>query len=385
MPNLFISHASKDKPFVRKLATALLSEGFPVWLDSWSLTLGDSLLDKIYEGIEKSSMVILVISQHAIESGWVNRELNAALEKEKQAGRKFVIPIKIDSCDAPLKIADRLYADFSSSFGASLIRLSDYLASQGCKELVVNPERELISLSFTREVNLDVHSLWKTTGYIQHRHENATIKGAQIVINDDQECELLLDKLHNRIDFMADDEFYSRQLEEMLRDVLSQIRDSYRYLSDGVALMLNKNCPRDAIFWFAKLIRARIVYRLWTVQKPNASDNLIYGKTWRCANLSSESSASEFFSTEDVEIVDLSRDPYFADGHNFHLWIGKEAAKGLRNSDGVYESPSRFSDACNYDAEVKYVLPQMVLSYLERGGRGGDIIWKLDEAFVGIA
>ena len=189
MSNIFISHASNDKPFVRKLANALLSEGFPVWLDSWSLSLGDSLLDKIYEGIENSSIVILVISSHAVESGWVNRELNAALSKEEQTGRKFVIPIKIDRCDAPLKIADRLHADFSSSFAESLARLSDYLDARGCKKLAVAPERELVCLSFTREVNLDIQSLMNTVRHIRDRHDNIALTGAQIVINDDQKFE----------------------------------------------------------------------------------------------------------------------------------------------------------------------------------------------------
>jgi hypothetical protein len=123
MSNVFISHSSLDKPFARHLASALLSGGFPVWLDSWKMEFGDSLLDKVYDGIESSSVVILVISQHAAESGWVNRELNAALSKEQQIGRKFLIPVKIDNCDAPIKVADRIYADFSSSFSAPLSKL----------------------------------------------------------------------------------------------------------------------------------------------------------------------------------------------------------------------------------------------------------------------
>ena len=113
MSNVFISHSSLDKPFVRRLATALVSEGFPVWLASWKLELGDSLLDKIYDGIDDSSIVLLVTSKSAHDSGWVNRELNAALSKESAIGRKFVIPLKLDQSELPLKITDRLYADFS--------------------------------------------------------------------------------------------------------------------------------------------------------------------------------------------------------------------------------------------------------------------------------
>src|ERR1700742_5379724 len=105
MSNVFISHSSLDKPLVRRLALGLIAEGIPVWLDSWSLEIGDSLLDKIYDGIDDSSIVVLVMSQSAVNSGWVNRELNAALSKEETAGRKFLIPIKTDDCEIPLKVA----------------------------------------------------------------------------------------------------------------------------------------------------------------------------------------------------------------------------------------------------------------------------------------
>ena len=69
MANVCISHSSHDKAFVKTLATALLSDGFPVWLDCWELELGDSLPDKIYDGIETSSVILLIVSRHSIESG----------------------------------------------------------------------------------------------------------------------------------------------------------------------------------------------------------------------------------------------------------------------------------------------------------------------------
>src|SRR5262249_23219513 len=157
MSNVFISHSSADKPFVRRLAFGLLAEGIPVWLDSWRLEVGDSLLDNIYEGIDQSSIVVLVMSQSAVNSGWVKREMDAALSKEEKTGGKFLIPIKTDDCKIPLKIADRLYADFSSSgkFSQPLSQLVKVLLERGCRDLPVAQERELLGLSFTREVHLD--------------------------------------------------------------------------------------------------------------------------------------------------------------------------------------------------------------------------------------
>ena len=95
-----------------------------MWLDLWKVEAGDSSLDKIYDGLEQSSIILIVVSKHAVEFGWVERELNAALAMEQQLGRKFLIPIKTDDCRPPLKIADRLYIDFSASFSAPLSQLS---------------------------------------------------------------------------------------------------------------------------------------------------------------------------------------------------------------------------------------------------------------------
>ena len=41
IPSIFLSHNSKDKPFVRKLAERLKRHGVSVWLDEAELNIGD--------------------------------------------------------------------------------------------------------------------------------------------------------------------------------------------------------------------------------------------------------------------------------------------------------------------------------------------------------
>jgi hypothetical protein len=383
MSNIFISHSSIDKPFVRKLATALLAEGFPVWLDTWKMSLGDSLLKGVYSGIEESSMVLLVVSRNAIESGWVNRELDAALAIEEKTKRKFLIPIKIDDCEGPLKVADRLYADFSCSFAEPFSRVSDHLRSHGGDRLTVDPRKELISLSFRREVDIDIFSLKQNWKHIVERQgENFELAGSQIVVNEDEECETLLRRLHERIDRIGEDKYYSPELEQTLKYDLNSVRNFYRYLTDGVALMLSHQLNEEAIFWFAKLLKAKISYALWGAQSPG-KDVLDYGRKWRCADLGSQDTAVEFFSANEIESIILYTERGLDDGHYFYLWIDKEEAHGLRNAEGLYDGPSRFRDACTDAAGNKYVYPQMIFKYLRSGRGGAEAIWNLDEAMVG--
>lgn len=74
----FISHASEDKQdFVRDLANHLIRNGTNVFYDEYSIKLGDSLFDKINEGIKESKNCIIVFSKYFFEKNWTMAELKA--------------------------------------------------------------------------------------------------------------------------------------------------------------------------------------------------------------------------------------------------------------------------------------------------------------------
>ncbi len=58
--DVFLSHSSKDKAVVRKLAERLRDDGLRVWLDEWEIRPGDPILLKIEEGLEQSRALVLV-------------------------------------------------------------------------------------------------------------------------------------------------------------------------------------------------------------------------------------------------------------------------------------------------------------------------------------
>jgi hypothetical protein len=61
--DVFVSHASEDKPAVaRPLREALLSLGVSVWLDEAEMRVGHSLRRKIDEGIRSSRFGVVVLS-----------------------------------------------------------------------------------------------------------------------------------------------------------------------------------------------------------------------------------------------------------------------------------------------------------------------------------
>ena len=68
--DVFLSHSSKDKPVVRKVAERLRKDGLSVWFDEWEIKPGASIPAKIEEGLEQSRVLVLCMSANAFGSDW---------------------------------------------------------------------------------------------------------------------------------------------------------------------------------------------------------------------------------------------------------------------------------------------------------------------------
>ena len=91
--DFFISHASEDKDsFVHALAEALQAKGARVWYDEFTLKIGDSLRQRIDQGLLQSRFGIVIISRHFIAKKWPQRELDGLVNLENE-GQSRILPI----------------------------------------------------------------------------------------------------------------------------------------------------------------------------------------------------------------------------------------------------------------------------------------------------
>lgn len=91
--DVFISHASEDKDeIVRPLANALMSEGLDVWYDEFTLRIGDSLRQRIDQGLANSRVGLVVLSSAFISKGWTNYELDGIVTRTV-SGEQILLPI----------------------------------------------------------------------------------------------------------------------------------------------------------------------------------------------------------------------------------------------------------------------------------------------------
>ena len=90
---VFISHASEDKQsFAKPLADRLIMAGLSVWYDDYTLSIGDSLRQKIDEGLAKSEFGIVILSTAFFAKHWPQQELNGLAVRE-QHGKKVILPV----------------------------------------------------------------------------------------------------------------------------------------------------------------------------------------------------------------------------------------------------------------------------------------------------
>ncbi|PHA25584.1 hypothetical protein COI69_29070 [Bacillus cereus] len=114
MLNVFISHNYKDKPLARKIANELVSYGIKPWIDESEIKLGDSLIEKIRDGLDQVDYLVALISENSIQSEWVRKELDIAMTSEIEGKKITILPILAGKCSLPLFLKGKLYADMST-------------------------------------------------------------------------------------------------------------------------------------------------------------------------------------------------------------------------------------------------------------------------------
>jgi hypothetical protein len=105
-PKVFVSHASEDKPVVVPLATRLRADGVEALLDKWEIRIGDSLVDKIFSGIDGCDVFLIVLSRISVQKPWVREELNAGFVT-MLAKKTRLMAVRIDDCEVPLVLKSR--------------------------------------------------------------------------------------------------------------------------------------------------------------------------------------------------------------------------------------------------------------------------------------
>jgi hypothetical protein len=97
-PEIFLSHASKDRRFAVKLARQLRRDGLRVWYSERHIVGARQWHDEIGAALRRCNWFILVLSPSAVRSKWVKHELLYALRSARFNNR--IVPLRYRSCES---------------------------------------------------------------------------------------------------------------------------------------------------------------------------------------------------------------------------------------------------------------------------------------------
>ncbi|MCL4271092.1 MAG: SUMF1/EgtB/PvdO family nonheme iron enzyme [Anaerolineales bacterium] len=141
---VFLCHSSADKPAVRELYQKLRAEPWiDPWLDEEELFPGMDWNLEIEKAIEATDVILVCLSNNSVtKEGYVQREIRIALDYAdyKPEGTLFIIPVRLEECTPPKRLARWQYADYFEG-----------QRERGVQRLLVSLERRAESLGLMKK------------------------------------------------------------------------------------------------------------------------------------------------------------------------------------------------------------------------------------------
>lgn len=136
----FICHASEDKDLARRIATDLHDSGIDTFFDEWEISAGQSLRQKIDEGLAACTHFLVLVTETSLLKPWVNAEIDAAFIQKVQRSA-ILIPVRyqLEASRLPPLLAPLLSPEIRN-YGTDIRRLIDDIQGISRKPPVRMPQ-----------------------------------------------------------------------------------------------------------------------------------------------------------------------------------------------------------------------------------------------------
>lgn len=152
---VFISYSQKDKERVSLFASLMTQNGFDVWMDVKKISLGESIVSAISNGLDNSDIYMVFISNNSNQSSWVTEELNIALTKNIETKKPQIVPVLLDNCKIPPILTGRLYLDARDSIQNALKNIKkEFNLSSSLSQKVSSPILSSIVFGLSKETDI---------------------------------------------------------------------------------------------------------------------------------------------------------------------------------------------------------------------------------------
>jgi MoaA/NifB/PqqE/SkfB family radical SAM enzyme len=115
---VFICYSHEDLGHAKQIHQEIEKRGISVWIDYKDIIPGQNWQEEINKAIRECTYFIALLSKKSVsDRGFVNKELNYALEiqKENPDNHIFIIPVRLEECNPSQKELEKLHrVDLSS-------------------------------------------------------------------------------------------------------------------------------------------------------------------------------------------------------------------------------------------------------------------------------
>jgi TIR domain len=96
--DIFLSHSSKDKEFVKELYRRLTRDGVRCFFDIESIGWGDNWVRALERAIDECSYIVFVLSPDFCNSEWVEVERTSSIAGDPSGLNRKVRPLMLHQC-----------------------------------------------------------------------------------------------------------------------------------------------------------------------------------------------------------------------------------------------------------------------------------------------
>ena len=91
----FISYSTKDQEFADRLYAELQNKGVRCWFAPHAIQGGKKIHEQLDEALRFYDRLLLILSEHSMNSNWVETEITKARKRELRENRRMLFPVRL--------------------------------------------------------------------------------------------------------------------------------------------------------------------------------------------------------------------------------------------------------------------------------------------------
>jgi len=108
---VFVSHSSKDAELAQQVAADLIKNGYEIFITPNSIHPGEKWVPAIGRGMDESGIFLLLMTENAVQSGWVHDETNGAIALANENKMRLFL-LDVQNCHPPFMWRQRQFLPF---------------------------------------------------------------------------------------------------------------------------------------------------------------------------------------------------------------------------------------------------------------------------------